>query len=575
MITSMSRATPHASRERPPTAGLRFVAFATVVLFAVHQPLAAQAVFGSAPPPAPLTTRPALPDLGDSASDDLSPTTERKLGDEIMRQAHEAGDVMEDPESTEYLNQFGATLIAHAGPGASAQNFQFFFVNDTNVNAFALPGGYIGINSGLIVATQSEAELASVMAHEMGHVIQRHIARSIAREKQTNLIALATTLLGMVAAVKGRTPDAGQAAMAAGQGYAIQDQLNFGRDAEREADRVGFQILQDAHHDVNAMATFFARLQQITRIYETATPAFLLTHPLTTERQADIQNRVREAPYRQRPDSLDFQLVRVRLRVLQDTTGQGLRDTRAAFEEQLRTKSFASEAAVNYGLALTLLVQNDVKGAQRELAEVQKRVTGPDAIVANFTIDVRQASGDAAGAVELARAARAQYPESRMIAQNYADALQQAGRHDDAIVYLRDQLRLYRSEPVLYELLAKSYAAQGDAMVSHRLLGEGYLLRGSIRAALQQMQIARTSAPPNADFYEVSQIDARVRELQVRVEELRKAEKESGSRGLRLEVTRTEGLSATRVDVDPQSQRRSGLETELGGHLMRRDPVQR
>ena len=546
------------------------------MLLAVHGPLGAQTVFGSAAPPPPPTTRALLPDLGDSASDDLSPQTERKLGDEIMRQAHEAGDIMEDPEATEYLNQFGATLVAHAGPGSAAQNFRFFFVNDVNVNAFALPGGYIGINSGLIVATQSEAELASVMAHEMGHVIQRHIARAIAREKQTSLIALAATLLGMIAAVKGRTVDAGQAAMAAGQGYAIQDQLNFGRDAEREADRVGFQILQDARYDANAMATFFVRLQQVTRIQETATPAFLLTHPLTTERIADIQNRVRETPYRQRPDSFDFQLVRARMRVLQDTTAQGLRDTRAAFEDQLKTHSYASEAAIRYGLAVVLLRQNDVNGAQRELDEVTKRVPVPDAIVANLAIDVKQASGDAAAAVALAQAAHIRFPQSRMIAQNVADTLQQAGRHDDAIAFLRDQLRLYKSEPVLYELLARSHAAKGDAMVSHRLLGEAYLLRGSIRAALQQMQIARTSAPPNADFYEVSQIDARVRELQVRADELRKAERESGARSLsRLEVTRTEGPSATRVDVDAERKRRPGLEAEPGGDLMRRDPVQR
>ena len=573
MITSMSRA----SRPRPaaPFARHRF-AQALCLCAALHGPVSAQAVFGSAPPPPPQTTRPVLPDLGDSASDDLSPLGERKLGDEIMRQAHEAGDIMEDPEATEYLNQFGANLVAHVGRGDTSQDFQFFFVNDVNVNAFALPGGYIGINSGLIVATQAEAELASVMAHEMGHVIQRHIARAIAREKQTNLIALAATLLGMVAAIKGRTADAGQAAMAAGQGYAIQDQLNFGRDAEREADRVGFQILQDANFDVNAMATFFGRLQQVTRIYETAVPPFLLTHPLTTERIADIQNRVREAPYRQRPDSLDFQMIRARMRVLQDTTGQGLRDTRTAFLDQLKTKSYGNEAAVHYGLAVTYLKQNDAKAAQRELDEVQKRVSTPDAIVANLAIDVKQASGDAPAAVELARAARVRFPQSRMIAQNYADALQQAGRHDEAIAYLRDQLRLYKSEPVLYELLAKSYAAKGDAMVSHRLLGEGYLLRGSIRAALQQMQIARTSAPANADFYEVSQIDARVRELQVRADELRKAEKEAGSRSFsRLEITRSDGTSASRVEVDPQGKRRSGLESELGGDLMRRDPLKR
>ena len=532
---------------------------------------AVDAVFGSVPPPR--VVRPALPELGDSASDDLSPQAERRLGDEIMRQAHEAGDVLEDPESTEYLNQFGAGLAAQAGNGAgtAAQDFRFFLVNDANVNAFALPGGYIGINSGLVVATQSESELASVMAHEMGHVLQRHIARAIARERQTNLLALATSLLGLIVAVKGRTADAGQAAIAAGQGYALQDQLDFGRDAEREADRVGFQILENGRYDVEAMATFFGRLQQVSRFDSTAIPAFLQTHPLTTERIADIRARVREAPYRQRPDSLDFQLVRARMRVLQDTTGQGLRDARSFFEDQGKKASRASEAAVRYGLAFTLLKQNDMPGAERELDRALRVVAAPDSMMSNLAIDVRQAAGDASGAVALAEAARVAFPLSRTIAQNYADALQQAGLHDRAIDYLRDQLRLYRNEPSLYEMLAKSYAAQGDAMGSHRMLGEAYLMRGSIRAALQQMQIARASAPAIADFYEVSQIDARVRELQVRADELRKAERESGVRSLSV----SSSTSATRVDVDPQGQRRPGLEPEAGRDLMRRDPLQR
>ncbi len=399
---------------------------------------------------APLRTT--LPNLGDSASDDLSPITERKLGEEIMRQAREAGDVMEDAESTEYLNNFGATLVAHVAPGDTSQNFQFFFVSDPQINAFALPGGYIGINSGLLVATQSESELASVMAHEMGHVLQRHIARSIARQKQTSLVALAATLLGVLAASRANTVDAGQAAIAAGQGYAIQDQLNFGRDAEREADRVGFQILQNSGFDVNGMANFFGRLQQATRFYETGAPAFLQSHPLTTERIADIQNRIRESPYKQRPDSLDFQLVRARLRVIQDPTVQGVRDARAAFEDQLKSGAYASQAAMRYGLAVALLKQNDAKGAEQELDKVRKLAPRPNAILVNLAIDVKQASGDAKGAVDLAKAARAQFPQSRMLAQNYADCLQQAGRHDEAIAFLRDQMQLYRSEPVLYEL---------------------------------------------------------------------------------------------------------------------------
>lgn len=511
------------SLSRPRVARRAIAAVLIASLASFHVPS------GAATDPPPRST---LPDLGDSSSDDLSPATERKLGDEIMRQAREAGDVMEDAEATEYLNDFGANLVAHVAPGETSQNFRFFLVNNPQINAFALPGGYIGVNSGLIVATQSESELASVMAHEMGHVLQRHIARSIARQKQTNLVALAAMLLGVLAASRANTVDAGRAAIAAGQGYTIQDQLNFGRDAEREADRVGFQILQDSGFDVNAMATFFGRVQQATRL-ETAAPAFLQSHPLTTERIADIQNRIRESPYKQRPDSLDFQLIRSRLRVLQDTTTQGLREVRAAFEDQLKSGAYASEVAVHYGLAVALLKQNDAKGAQQEIDQIRKLATRPNAILANLSIDVKQALGDANGAIALAKAALALFPQSRMLAQNYADTLQQAGHHDQAIAFLRDQMQLYRSEPALYELIAKSYAAKGETMASHRMLGEAYLLRDSVAGALEQMKIARKSAPPNADFYELSQIDARIRELEVRMEEIRKAGKDGGLRSAR------------------------------------------
>ena len=138
-----------------------------------------------------------LPTLGDSSSDDLSPITERKLGEEIMREARKDGDIFEDAPSTEYLNQFGANLIAHAPD--STQPIEFFLVLEPDINAFALPGGFIGVNSGLIVATQSESELASVMSHEMGHVIQRHVAREIGHARQTSILALAGMILGALA----------------------------------------------------------------------------------------------------------------------------------------------------------------------------------------------------------------------------------------------------------------------------------------------------------------------------------------------------------------------------------------
>ena len=498
-----------------------------VVLIAALVSTSAPAVaqFGITPPPPPERTRSPLPELGDPSSDDLSPLQERKLGEEIMRQAHDDGDVLEDPEATEYVNQFGENLVSHIGDGKSSQPFRFFIVEDPAINAFALPGGYIGLNTGLFVSTQSESELASVMAHEMGHVLQRHIARAIARDRQMSMGALAATILGILAATRAKTEQAGAAAMTSGSALAIQDQLAFSRDAEREADRVGFSSLENASFDASAMSTFFMRLQKATSPSDIAVPSFFLTHPLTTERIADIQNRVRDSTYRQRPDSVDFQLIRARLRVLQASTTQGLRDTRTFFEDQLKSKTYASEAAVHYGLAVLLLKQKDADGAQRELDRTTKLIPQPNAILSNLAIDVKQAQGDANAAVAMAERARRAFPLSRMLAQNYADTLQQAGRHDDAIAYLRDQLQLYRSEPVLYELMAKSYAAKGDQMVSHRMLGEAYFLRGSVAGAVEQMKIARTTAPPNADFYELSQIDARLRVMQARMDEIRKDEK--------------------------------------------------
>src|SRR5690606_22019598 len=160
---------------------------------------------------------------------------------------------------------------------------------DPVLNAFALPGGFIGVHSGLILAAQSESELASVMAHEIGHVAQRHIARMIGKQKQDALIPLASLLLGALAATA--SPDAGMAVIAGGQGLAVQRQLNFSRDAEREADRVGLDIMRDAGFETAGMINFFGRLQKASRGYNDSAPAYLRTHPLTTERIADIEAR--------------------------------------------------------------------------------------------------------------------------------------------------------------------------------------------------------------------------------------------------------------------------------------------
>ncbi|HYD79480.1 MAG TPA: M48 family metalloprotease [Paucimonas sp.] len=487
---------------------------AVIAAMACALPLA----FGPSP-----TAAQGLPNLGDTERQELSPLMERKLGEQIMRDIRRDRDYLDDAPLLEYLNNFGNSLLA-AHPearGEAGYEYFFFAVRDPALNAFALPGGFIAMHSGTIIAAQNESELASVMSHEIGHVAQRHIARMLGRQKQDSLIPLAATILAVLAARS--SPDAAQALVLGGEGLSMQRQLSFSRDAEREADRVGLQIMREAGFDMSGMVAFFGRLQTASRAYNDSAPAFLRSHPLTTERIADIQARIQEQRYKQRADSLDFHLIRARARVLQDDTPQGLLDTASVFETQLQQQNRLHVAAGKYGLAMIALKQHAHAKAWTLLQEARAAVeAAPEAsktpthgaLLASLAIDIRLAADQAADALKEAEAARAQFPLSRGIARKYAEALIEARRHDDAIRYLRDQAQLYRQEPQLQELLAKTYAAQGKQALQHIALAESYALSGSLPSALDQLGIARRA--PDASFYDQAVIDARERELQAR-----------------------------------------------------------
>ena len=464
-----------------------------------------------------------LPALGDVAADDLSPANERRLGEAIMREARRDPAYLADPDTEEYLNGLGYKLVA-ASP-ARHSDFGFFVVRDPMLNAFALPGGYIGVHSGLVLGAANESELAAVLAHEIGHIEQRHIARMLAKQREGTFIAIGALLLALLAARSNSSSsgDATQAAIAVGQAAAVQQQLNFSREAEREADRVGFQTLTNAGFDPTAMATFFGRLQQGTRVYESAAPAYLRTHPLTVERMADIQNRVREVRVRQRPDSLEFQLVRARLRVLQDESVQGARDSVVYFRNQLEQRSAQSVAAAYYGLALASLKLSDNATAVDAARNARNASQAPspmlDKLVSQTLMTAARTDAGRAEAVRLAREATTRFPVSRLTALHYADLLQKTEQHEAAIAYLRDQLALPRSDPLLYEMLARSYERLGRRTLQHQATAEMYLLLGATSAAVDQLQLARRAN--DADFYAMSEVDARLRELTQRIRERR------------------------------------------------------
>ena len=280
-----------------------------------------------------------LPDLGSVAESVMSPQAERRLGESVMRELRNDPHYIEDPEVTAYLDTLGDKLV-NAVPGAEWR-FQFFAMRDPTINAFALPGGFVGVNTGLINIADNESELASVLAHEITHVTQHHIARLFARQQQLQL----PTMAAMVAAILlgNSNPDLAAGAATAAQAGMVQANINYTRGYEKEADRIGFQRLVAAGFDPHGMPEFFEKMQRYTRVSDdSSVPAYLRDHPVTTQRIADAENRAAHAVYRPHPDSVEFGLVRAKLRAEAGDPEDAVqhfedrvRDARAAKEVQL------------------------------------------------------------------------------------------------------------------------------------------------------------------------------------------------------------------------------------------------
>ncbi len=443
-----------------------------------------------------------LPDLGDASQSTLSVAQERRLGESIMRQIRSSRAYLDDPEVTDYLNRVGLALVS-AGPDPGGQ-IEFFAVDENSVNAFALPGGFIGVHSGLLLTAQSESELASVLGHEIAHVTQRHIARMLAAQQRSGLASMAALAVAILAARS--NAQLSQAAIATAQASAIQTQLNYSRDHEREADRIGLQIVAASGFDAHAMPVFLERLQRSSRLYEGGAPSYLRTHPLTFERVADVQNRTQSMPFRQVPDSAAFHLVRARLLVLQGIP----RDAVDSFSAMLKDKKYAHEGAARYGLALALLRSGNIAQATTELPRLEATArTDPMVMALAARINIER--GAVVQGLETYRLALAANPGRRALVYGYASALLDLGQPQEAAEFLTQSLDKSSPDPKLYELQAKAYAALGHRTLRHRAQAEAYLLRGSVSAAIEQLQLARAAG--EGDFYLQSAVEARLKEL--------------------------------------------------------------
>lgn len=453
-----------------------------------------------------------LPELGDVASGEFSLSTEKKIGQQIMHEIRwREASYLDDPDVEVYLNQLGGRLTAvSADPGFG---FQFFAINDPSINAFAMPGGFIGVHTGLILTAQSESELAGVLAHEISHVTQRHIARQVFQSKQMSMAAMLAMGLALLAA-RSSTQGAG-AAMVTAQAGMASAQLAYSRDFEREADRIGFETLRKAGFDVRGMALFFQRLQAATRLYENNATAYLRTHPLTSERLSDMQNREQMLGYRQIPDSTDFLLVRARLRAMQGVPSEALKDMESLVEE----KKYASEGAARYGLAIALMRNRDWGRAERELLTVRK-LRLSSAMIEHALADVKLVQGDANAALGLYRDAMQRYPQNMALIYGNTDAQIKSRRFDEAQRFIERQLQVYPQDVRLHRLRAEAYAGQGRQAQQHQSLAEAFALQGMTAEAIEQLTLAQKAG--DANFYEMSAIDARLRELKrQRIEEMR------------------------------------------------------
>ena len=453
-----------------------------------------------------------LPDLGDISQTVITPQQERQIGQQSMLQIRASKQFLDDAEINDYLNQIGYKLVENSTePG---QGFEFFAIDDFNINAFAMPGGFIGVNSGLLLTVQSESELAAVLSHEIAHVTQHHLARIIAGQQSDGLTSMAALAVAILAARN--SPQAAEAAIVSMQARAMQKRLDFTRTHEQEADRIGLDILQKSNFSIHAMPEFLTRLQRATQLLEGHAPSYLRTHPITGDRVADIENRVYKHPYRLIPDSLDFQLVRTKLIAAQKTSTDAI----AYFSDALGEQKHGNPVAQRYGLVISLLRNNEVGRAARELATLLKLAqnqttrTNPayrnSPMIETLAGQVMRAEKNDAATLAFYRAAVQNFPQHRALIYDYADLLMQNNQADNAARLLTGQLARHPSDVKLYDLQARAYAMQSKRLEQHQAQAYSYAWQGNLYAAIEQLELAKQAG---GSFHQLSTLESDLREL--------------------------------------------------------------
>lgn len=485
----------------------------------------------------PLTGNPAiadqsirLPDMGSPANAVLSRSKEAQLGRQLMTSIRANGRVIDDPLINEYINDVGSRVAAQANE--DGHRFSFFVIEDPAINAFALPGGYIGVHTGLIEATRNEDELAGVLAHEVAHVTQRHIARALHARQRQSIVSTALMLGAVLAGVAGAGGDAMQGLMGVAQGTAVQQRINFTRANEYEADRIGIEALVKAGFDPHGMASFFEVMSRQSPVsLEARVPEFLRTHPVTTTRISEARARAAKYPRSPGSDSAGYGVAHARTRVARFDTPEAAVAHFEAREHARQTPSERYARAVAYQRA----------GLHWDAGPIFDGLREEDDGVIAFHIGLAQtqiAREQPDRGLQTWEKALALFPRNVPLVIEYGEDLLQLGMAEKAHELLIDLLNNVPPTPEQVRLIARAASEAGEQAESLYYMSEYHLMTGNLEGGIDFLQQA-LSVP---DLNEIQRIrfEARIdfiREF-MSEEQLRQMPRKRPSSGLATRASR-------------------------------------
>lgn len=430
-----------------------------------------------------------IPDLGQHTQSILSTPTEQLMGDSIMRQIYGTDYVVNDPVISEYLKQLAAKFTTHAK--IKDYPLHFFGLNTAEINAFAFFGGHVAVHGGLMLMVENESELAAVLAHETSHISQHHLARILESNKQRMPITIAEVIASIAIGALG-APEAGAHLATAAMAGHVQHLINFTREHEYEADRMGMSLLARMGYDPKAMAKVFERLKQST-IYNDKPPEYLMTHPVFEARIADAQNRAASIPYNKSPDNFLFHLSRARIESTYDEKNNNNNIKR--FKIKL-SKGHGNQVANEYGYALTLVKSPRQKENQQGL-EILKRLSAEYPTEWAIQLGLAEAEetlGFYEAALDRYKQLHTQYPKNFGLTMSYVKILLQQRKAKEAIYLLKLQRRDYFSNPVIHQALAHAYSLTRQQTEVHRAQAEWHFARGEEKDTVKQLDLALESA---------------------------------------------------------------------------------